>query len=183
MKRSISLRFSVVAVLGVVALNVALDPDLRPAFLQPALTADVRDALGCIDDGSGNLIDDYRRAIYMGSDDSIEPMTKFFQLKSLTSKASATIEDVQDCYSRLIAANAGVDSNGFIRGSLETLASAYEGIFLGQAITISRAIREQAGVNAQSSNNPKAPTPDIFIKTAEAAFAKMSAHIGAIVSR
>jgi hypothetical protein len=185
MKSTISLRICAVVAAGVVAINVANAYDLRPPFLRPALDVEVRSALGCIDDSGGKLLDDYRRTIYMSTDQEIDAVDKFFQLKSLTSDASIRIEEMQDCYETVAQATGGLDSDGSIRASLETMGAAYQGIFLGEATSISKAIREKVGIVREDDKSPVAVVPksELFIKTAEQSFATMSARIGSIVTR
>jgi hypothetical protein len=185
MKSLISLRvlIAVAAVVGVA--NVANAFDVRPAFLRPPLSDEVRSALGCIDENGGKLLDDYRRTAFMSTDQSIDAVGKFFQLKALAGDASVRIKEMQDCY-EIVARSAGnLDHDNSIRVSLETMAAAYEGIFLGEATSISKAIREKVGIGQNDDKKPTTavPTSDLFIKTAEASFADMSARIGTIVTR
>jgi hypothetical protein len=120
----------------------------------------------------------------MSTDQRIDAVDKFFQLKTLINDASVRIEEMQDCYETVVRIDDTLDQNRSIRTALETMASAYQGIFLGEATSISKAIREKVGIVRDDDKTTKsAPTSDLFIKTAEANFADMSARIGTIVTR
>lgn len=187
MKSPISLRLMTVAVALVLATKVAYDFDVVPNLFRSALSSDIRDALGCIDENGAELIEQYRETVSMNTNVAVEPANKFLELRSMTSSASASIEAMDECYARLAALHPGLDKDGRIRLSLDRLAVAYEGIFLAQAVSISKSLRVAIGVAvddmSKAADTDETPKPDLILNSAEVTFAELSAHIGDIVTR
>ncbi len=186
MKSRISLSFCVWFAVGFIAAGTVDYYDLHPSLFRAPLSSAAREALGCLDEGGGKLLDDYHRTLFMSVDTSIDAVEKFFQLRSLTDDASLHIEAMDDCYASLVRIDTSIDRDGTLRDSLDTMTDAYQGIFLGEATAISRSIREAVGIakdEKDAPGSPTAPKSDVFMKAAEGSFATMSTRIGSIATR
>lgn len=179
---NISFKLPLAATTLLLLANLAYSYDYVPAVLKPKLTVETRQALGCLDEQGGKLLSDYRTSYEMAGDHALEPADHFQFLSFLSNDASTSLKAMQDCYTSLIKADAALDRSGAIRESMTALGQAYESIFLAQAVSISKSIRESVGV---VDKDVKAPPPDAkpVLRAAEAVYAAMSARIGAIVTR
>jgi hypothetical protein len=182
MRFSRNIALSLTVITGVIAGNAAFYTERYPAVFAQELSDEARQTLGCIDQSAFALMDSFRDAANLKYETEVPTAAKLNWLETISANASVQLGDLGDCYDELLALDENVDTDGVMEKHIETIIDLYEPIFVGEAVNLSKTIREMVGISSQplSPSPVRMPAVDSreFIDKAFTAVNSLSAEIG-----
>lgn len=185
MRISKNIALSLAIVTGVVLGNLAFYTERYPVLFAGGLTDKERETLGCIDHSASSLLVKFQEATNLKYETEVPHAAKLGWLQMINTNASAELAHLGDCYDDLLALDNSLDEDGIIKKQVEAIVELYEPIFVGEAVNLSKTIREMVGINSpQISPSPvRKPVVDShdLIDKASRAVNALSAEIGRTV--
>jgi hypothetical protein len=182
MRFSKNIALSLVVVTGVVLANVAFYTERYPALFTGEMSDKERETLGCIDHSAFALMDHFRDAANLKYETQVPHAAKLNWLQKINADASAELGKLGDCYDELLALDDDLDTDRALKAQIETIIDLYEPIFVGEAVNLSKTIREMVGISSPpiSPSPVRMPAVDSkeFIDKASNAVNVLSAEIG-----
>jgi hypothetical protein len=103
-------------------------------------------------------------------------------LQTISANASAQLGELGDCYDALLTLDEAIDADGIMEKHIETIIDLYEPIFVGEAVNLSKTIREIVGINTPPVSPSPVRVPPVdstqFIEKASDAVNALSLEIG-----
>lgn len=182
MRFSKNIALSLIVVTGVVLGNVAFYTERYPAVFAGELSDEARETLGCIDYSAFALMDSFRDAANLKYEPEVPPAAKLNWLQTISTNASAQLGELGDCYDELLAVDEELDADRVMEKHIETIIDLYEPIFVGEAVNLSKTIREMVGISSPSVSPSPVRMPAVdsseFIDKASIAVNALSSEIG-----
>jgi hypothetical protein len=161
--------------------NIAFYTERYPAFFSTKLSDDTRISLGCIDQSAYSLLESFRVAENLKYESEIPAAAKLNWLQTISADASSHLTDLGDCYDELLAEDPEIDADGVIGQQIEVIIELYEPIFVGEAVNLSRAVREMLGISTPIVSPSPVRMPAVnsteFIEKASVAVNELSVEI------
>lgn len=177
--KNIALSFAVLT--GVILGNVAFYTERYPAFFAQPLSDETRVTLGCIDQSAYSLLDNFRDAVNLKYASEVPAAAKLNWLQTISATASADLTDLGDCYEALLEQADDIDADGKMGEQVEAIVELYEPIFVGEAVNLSKAVREMLSVSTPPVTSSFVRMPavnsDKFIDKAQIAVNALSMEI------
>lgn len=182
MRISKNIALSLVVATGVVFGNLAFYTERYPVLFASALTDKERETLGCIDHSAFTLLGHFREAANLKYEEEVPHAAKLGWLQMINTNASAELAHLGDCYDELLTLDDTLDGDGVIKTQVEAIIDIYEPIFVGEAVNLSKTIREMVGINSPQISPSPVPKPSVdsqdLIYKASHAVNALSAEIG-----
>ena len=155
-------------------------------YQQPVISDETRQALGCLDRSSSDLVGYYRHAVMLKYDPATEVLEKLHWLRKINEDAGQALMEVSRCQTQLERHSTEKDFVEQIGGHLSPMIDAYEAIFLGEAVGYSRQIRNDVGLEDDVEKASSVTLPGVdssfALKQAEDRLEAISHQIAAIVA-
>lgn len=169
-----------VIITGIILGNAAFYISRYPAVFSGGLSDEARLMLGCIDQSAFALMDSFREAAHLKHEFEVPAAVKLNWLQTINANAGVQLGSLGDCYDRLLALEERHDTS-LMERHIETIIDLYEPIFVGEAVLLSKAIREMAGIVGQTEPLPSSRFPSLysenFIEKASDAASALSTEI------
>ena len=187
MRFSKDIALSLVVVAGFVLGNLLLLTERYPDLFSNRLNDKERETLGCIDHSASKLLGHFRDAANLNYEVEIPHAARLGWLQMINTNASVELSHLGDCYEDLLSLDNDLDNDGSMKMQVEIIIELYEPIFVGEAVNLSKTIREMVGVNSpQVSPSPvRKPVIDSndLIDKASNAVNALSSKIAGLVAR
>lgn len=171
---------------GILAANFAFYTTYKPEWFKLEISDETRAALGCIDNATANLVESFRDASQIKYDTGTEIPGKLGWLRMINDQASIHLQEAGDCHDILAEVDPDFDKGEEIASHIAILADLYEPIFMGEAVNLSKMMREMLGIGTEkvTPSSVRLPTIDSgkSLETAEATFQELSTYIATKVS-